>query len=91
MAKAVTFGPKTGRKLLDIANSSPRTPVNPGAPMVPLSNGAPIVFRNESGEAVPAYACMKMIGAELDANTDRYVITITKPDGIGAPYVQREQ
>ncbi len=43
--------------------------------------------RNDSTSTVPAYGCMKMTGAELDPNTNRYVISISKPDGIGGSYL----
>ena len=39
--------------------------------------GAFFVFRNDSGEAVPAYGCVKIIS--YDESTDRYAID--KPDG----------
>lgn len=42
-------------------------------------------FRNDSGEEIPAYACMKVLDSEL--SNDRYLISVTKPDDTGGPYL----
>lgn len=53
------------------------------AAMVP----PPIPFKNDSGEAVPAYACMKVTGAEEGGVTGAYYVVIDKPDSTGGPFL----
>lgn len=82
-----TFGPQTARTIYDrvIANP-PRGTATPGMQMPTVDPGAPIRFRNGSNETVPAFACMKVTGAELDTNTNRYVVIVSKPDGTGGDF-----
>lgn len=42
-------------------------------------------FRNDSGEEIPAFACMRVTGAEV-VSTGRVALTVGKPNTFGAQY-----
>lgn len=42
-------------------------------------------FRNDSGEEIPAFACMRITGAEV-VSTGRVTLTVGKPNTFGAQY-----
>ena len=90
MANPVAFGPDTADRLLALLDGLPELESSSGGGGKSKNRifpGAPQTFRNDSGEAVPAFACMKITDAEEDAGTGRYVAVIDKPDSTGGPFV----
>lgn len=85
MTQPTAYGPKTAQEILD----SHRSRKQRGSNLSTLADvpRTAILFRNDSNETVPAYGCMRVIGAEVDPVTDRYVVVIAKPNGDGAPFI----
>ena len=80
-----TFGPKTAQRIIDfVEGRDGGQGVSSNLAFVPTQT---ITFRNESNETVPAYGCMKLVGAELDATIERYVVLIDKPNNVGGIYI----
>jgi len=81
------FGEKTAKKLYEFSKSTfpyftGKGP-NPEGFLDP-----PIIFRNDYEDEAPAYGCLQITGAELDPDTDRYVVTVTRPDDTkGSHYI----
>lgn len=86
MAKIPVFSERTAKILVKVAKDYRGT--------VPTNNQRPKEFplpsktyRNDNAEPVPPYGCMRVIDAEEDPDTGRYVIVIDKPNGTGGPFL----
>jgi hypothetical protein len=84
MADGVILSRETAKKVVELISKS-----STGLLSSPDFRTAtdPIIFRNDSNEEVPPFACMKVIDAEEDTSTGRYVIVIDKPDSNGGPFI----
>lgn len=86
MSEGVVFGTDTARKLYELVKPGSDPPERkPPASQPQRDPGEAYIFRNDSGETVPAFGCMRVTDAETDAN--RYVIVIGKPNSTGGPFV----
>jgi hypothetical protein len=79
----VKLGEKTARALVALLNQGGYQ--QEGLTSSAKADTGPITFRNDSGENVPRYGCMKVTDAILDGS--RYVVLIDKPDGTGGPFL----
>ena len=83
--RIVTFGEQTASKLARLVNTG-KASIAPNV-YTNIPETAPTIFRNDSGEAIPAYGCMKIIDAETDSATGRYVVVVDKPDSTSGPFL----
>lgn len=84
MATPTAFGPRTGQRLLDFSRTLDGVQGGQATSMPREFPDGGFTFSNQSGENVPAYACMKITDAVVDAGS--YVLQISKPDGTGGPF-----
>ena len=80
------LGDRTARRVVELVNAADGTQANITRRRDNLVPGS-LTYRNDSGEAVPAYGCMRLTGAEEDPNTGRQVVVIQKPNSTGGVFV----
>ena len=78
------FGDKTAETLYEHSKNLPIQKENGRTDSFNHSKDD-IVFRNDSGEEMPPYACFKVDGAELD--NKRYVVIARKTNDTGGPFL----
>lgn len=82
MSQINTFGENTSRRLLELLER--QSPVNDSGstsklPLPEFQFRPRNVFRNDSGDTIPAFGLMRVTGLEVTG--DRYVLTVDQPDG----------
>lgn len=85
--KAVVFTKPTGETLVEVARQFESRPDNLMGDAEKDPKPSRIIFRNRSGEQIPAYGCFRVGGAETDATTSNYVVLAIKPDNSGGPFL----
>lgn len=88
MSDGVVFGQDTAKKLYELVKPGADPPERKPSTIQPQRDpGEAYIFRNDSGETVPAFGCMRVTNAETDGTLNRYVIVIAKPNSTGGPFV----
>lgn len=88
MSDGVVFGQDTAKKLYELVKPGADPPERKPSTIQPQRDpGEAYIFRNDSGETVPAFGCMRVTDAETDGTLSRYVIVIAKPNSTGGPFV----
>lgn len=85
MTEPGAFKKRTAETLLGMAreNERKKPPVKP-RPQQRIRT--PLLVKNNSGEEIPAYGCMRVTGAEKDSG-GRFRVLVSKPDGNGGPFL----